>query len=171
MSTTDQSQAERANAEQIKDEVRRTIRQLAEMAKSESNFDQYCSEVLTRVVSMTGAHGALFWQITSQGNPKLTHHAGQAPHDQARDVLSQENAQHNKAIIDVVTNKIPMGMKSESFTGSKIIDSQEGGVNPDPFLMLFAPVYTRTKECCGAIELVQRGNISTQPQDGYLRFL
>ena len=53
----------------IREEVRRTIQQLNEMAQSERNFDQFCEAVLSKVVKITGAHGALLWQVNGNEMP------------------------------------------------------------------------------------------------------
>ena len=111
------TQTETQNADRIKEEVRQVIRRLTELSKTSQDFDQFCGEVLGRLVEITGAHGALFWQITGQGVPRLTHHSGQAPHDLAREILNPENEQHNRAILDVVRQKMPVGVMSEAFTG------------------------------------------------------
>ena len=172
------TQTESQNADKIKEEVRQVIRRLTELSQTSDDFDQFCGEVLGRLVEITGAHGALFWQITGQGVPRLTHHSGQAPHDLAREILNPENEQHNRAILDVVRQKMPSGIMSESFTGKATQDSQsEEDGNPaaadtaSPFLMLFSPVLNRHKDAVGTVELIQRGNISPQAQEGYLRFL
>ncbi len=154
----------------IRDEVRKTLQQLKEMALTEKNFDQFCDTVLARVVKITGAHGALFWQIDADHSPKLTHQSGKHPSQTAKDVLSDENRQHTNAVLEVITKELPMGLTSESFTGPG--DPTDPDAHHDEtFLMLFTPVYNRTKKCCGTLELLQRGDISPQAQEGYLRFL
>lgn len=167
MSTGEQQAASSAA---IRDEVRRTIQELTEKAQTEKDFDQFCDEVLTQVVKITGAHGALFWQVNGDQTPRLTHLAGSAPNETARQVTSRDNAQHNKALMEVVTRQVPMGLTSESFTGTPNIDNPNA-VRDESFLMLFSPVFSRKEQCCGTLELVQRGNISTKAQEGYLRFL
>ncbi len=172
------TQTESQNADKIKEEVRQVIRRLTELSQTQEDFDQFCAEVLGRLVEITGAHGALFWQITAKGVPKLTHHSGKAPHDQAREILAVENEQHGRAILDVVRQKMPVGVMSEAFTGKAASDAQaepsEDGSAEEaasPFLMLFSPVLNRQEDAVGAVELVQRGDISPQAQEGYLRFV
>lgn len=171
------TQTESQNADKIKEEVRQVIRRLTELSQTSDDFDQFCGEVLGRLVEITGAHGALFWQITGQGIPKLTHHSGQAPHDQAREILNPENEQHSHSILDVVRQKMPVGIMSEAFTGKVVHDAEPKKEGEDtaevssPFLMLFSPVLNREKDAVGAVELIQRGDISPQAQEGYLRFL
>ena len=154
----------------IREEVRRTIQQLSEMAQTEKDFDQFCDTVLKKVVSITGAHGALFWQINGDRTPRLTHQSGRHPNKTAREVLSHDNAQHTNAVMEVVDKELPMGLTSESFTGSPTTEGPDAQ-RDESFLMLFSPIYNRTKKCCGTLELLQRGDISPQAQEGYLRFL
>jgi hypothetical protein len=155
----------------IREEVRRTIHQLNEMAGSEKNFDQFCDTVLSKVVKITGAHGALLWQVNGDQTPRLTHQTGQHPNATAVEVLSQTNAQHNNAVMEVVSKRIPMGLTSEAFTGGTDDTANPNAQRDESFLMLFSPVYDRTQECCGTLELLQRGDISPEAQEGYLRFL
>jgi multidrug efflux pump subunit AcrA (membrane-fusion protein) len=167
MSTGEQQQQA---ASAIRDEVRKTIQQLTEMAQSEKDFDQFCNAVLTQVVKITGAHGALLWQINGNQVPQLTHLSGTAPNETARQITSKDNPQHNKAILEVVDRQIPMGVTSEAFTGTPDA-TDPSGLKDESFLMLFSPVFSRPKKCCGTLELVQRGDISTKAQEGYLRFM
>ena len=100
---------------QIREEVRRTIQQLNEMANTEKDFDHFCDTVLSRVVKITGAHGAMLWQVNGDNTPRLTHQTGKHPNETAKEVLSNDNRQHNNAVMEVVTKQLPMGLTSESF--------------------------------------------------------
>jgi hypothetical protein len=155
----------------IREEVRRTIQQLNEMAQTEKDFDHFCDTVLKKVVTITGAHGALFWQINGDRTPRLTHQSGKHPNQTAREVLSHDNPQHANAVMEVVDKELPMGLTSEAFTGGPATSDDPNAQRDESFLMLFSPVYNRTKKCCGTLELLQRGDISPQAQEGYLRFL
>ena len=154
--------------EAIRQEVRRTIEQLNQMASTEKSFDSFCDTVLSKVVKITGAHGALLWQVNGNKTPKLTHKSGKPPHQTAVDVLSQADGQHTQAVLEVVNKQLPMGLMSEAFTGKPQDPNEQ---RDESFLMLFSPIYNRAKSCCGTLELLQRGNITPQAQEGYLRFL
>ena len=152
----------------IRQEVRKTIQQLNEMARTEKDYDEFCNTVLGKVVKMTGAHGALLWQVNGNQRPKLTHRSGMPPNETAKAVLSQVDGQHGNAVMEVVTKQLPMGLMSEAFTGKP---ANPGQKNDDSFLMLFSPVFNRADSCCGTVELLQRSDITPQAQEGYLRFL
>ena len=157
-----------ASPDAIRDEVRRTILSLKEMAQTEKDYDQFCNTVLGKVVKMTGAHGALLWQVNGDKQPRLTHRSGVLPNQTAKAVLSQVDGQHSKAVLDVVTKQLPIGLMSDSITGRSTDPDQKGD---DPFLMLLSPVFNRADSCCGTVELLQRADITPQAQEGYLRFL
>ena len=167
MSTGQQQQS--PSTSEIRDEVRRTIKKLNDLARTESNFDQFCNVVLGDVVKITGAYCGVLWQFDGKSAPKLTHRAGDFPHATAAEVVSPDHKLHANAIGEVITKELPVGIASEAFTGRKMAD--DTGNNDPPFLLLLSPVHDREKNCRGALELIQRGSISAQAQEGYLRFM
>lgn len=149
----------------IRDEVRRTLQQLNQLAQSEKNFDQFCGEALSKLVQITGAYGALLWQANGSSAPRLTHQSGAPPSESARAVTDKNNAQHNSVLMEVLQQQQPIGLAADAF-------SSNGSEPIDPaIVLLFAPLFNRSSQCWGTLELVQRGDITTQAQEGYLRFL
>ena len=167
MSTGQQQQS--PTTSEIRDEVRRTIKKLNDLARTEANFDQFCNVVLGDVVKITGAYCGVLWQFDGKSAPKLTHRAGNFPHATAAEVVSPDHQLHTKAIGEVITKELPVGIASEAFTGQQMADGTDEDV--PPFILLLSPVHDREKNCRGALELVQRGSISAQAQEGYLRFM
>ena len=153
----------------IREEVRRTIQQLNEMVHTETNFDQFCQTVLAKVVKITSAHGAILWQVNGNQTPQVAHQVGGHPNKLAQTVVSQENSQHNAAVLEVVNRQQPMGVPSDTISTNESFDANTA--RDESFLMLFSPIYDRDQKCCGTLELLQRGNITPEAQDGYLRFL
>ena len=161
MSTGESKQVD-SNVEHIRTELRQAIRHLSELSRSDSSFDEFCQQVLTRVVKLTGAHGALLWQAPVGGQPRITHKTG-APNF----VLKVDDQLHQDVVLEVIEKKTPLGIESESLRSEKIADDVSG----TNCLMLFSPVHNRKKEVCGAIELLQRNDISLGAKEGYLKFL
>lgn len=157
-------------AEEVKAEVRQTIKQLSEMTRTEANFDEFCQQVLSRVVQLTGAHGALLWQLNGSGNPAVTHKAAGRNAEEI-----QPNAQqHANLVLEVVSKQQPLGLTSESLADGgqdQSLESQTTAGQSLAYLMLFSPIFDRQKNCCGSIELLQRNDITESAQQGYLRFL
>ena len=163
MSTGETTQRGRSQDE-IRDEVRQTVRKLGELASSEADFDKFSNTVLEQVVNITGAFGAALWQMNGNQGPVITHKAGESPSSLASSVISADNEQHSRALMKVVQSAEPLSIDSSSFVENPT------DANP-PFMLLLAPVHDRNKKCHGAMELLQRGNVSAQAKDGYLRFI
>ncbi len=165
--STGQQQTPRLN--EIRDEVRRTLKKLNDLATVESNFDQFCNIVLGDVVKVTGAYCGVLWQFDGKTAPKITHRSGEFPHATAAEIISGDNKLHTSAIAEVVTKELPVGIASEAFTDQ----GMDGNVQTDEssFLLLLSPVHDRQKNCRGALELIQRGSVNSQAQEGYLRFM
>ena len=152
----------------IRNEVRKTIQMLKGMAQTEKDYDQFCDAVLGNVVRMTGAHGALLWQLNGDKQLKLTHRSGVLPNETAKAILTQVDGQHGNAVVEVMSKQLPMGVMSDDLTGRP---NESGHQGDDPFLMLFSPIFNRSDSCCGTVELLQRADITPQAQEGYLKFL
>lgn len=153
----------------IREEVRRTVQHLSQLAQTEQNFDLFCNEALTRLTQITGAYGALLWQASGASPPRLTHQAGSPPSEAARAITANDNPQHNSVLMEVLTQQQPIGLSAEAFQSSQPSDN---GKTPDAnIVLLLSPVFNRSSQCWGTLELVQRGDITTQAQEGYLRFL
>lgn len=167
MSLDQQQQA--PSTSEIRDEVRRTIQKLSELSRTEKDFDQFCSAVLSDVVKITGAHCSLLWQFDGKSNPRITHQAGNLPHPAATEIVTADNQLHSNAVAEVIAKKMPVGLASEAFTGRQTTDNAAKA--EPPFLLLLSPILDRDKNCRGTVELVQRGEVSPQAQEGYLRFL
>jgi len=163
MSTGETTQRGRSQGE-IRDEVRQTVKQLSDLASTEANFDKFSNTVLEKIVDITGAFGAALWQVNGNQGPVITHKAGESPSALASSVLSTDNEQHSLALTKVIKHAEPLSIDSTDFI-------ENPSAEEPPFLLLMAPIRDRNKQCHGAMELLQRGNVSAQAKDGYLRFL
>ena len=148
-------------ADEVKAEVRQTIGELSELSRSDVSFDEFCQNVLTKTVKLTGGHAALLWQSSGNNDSRITHKAGRPDLN-----LPPENLSHAAVMNRVIEAKQPMAVSSEAL--SHDINPLQNG---DAYLILAAPVYNRKKICCGALELLQRKDISESAQQGYLKFL
>ena len=151
-------------ADEIKSEVRKTVVQLREVARTQSDFNKFVETVLGKVVGLTGAHGALLWQVNEKGQPRVTHAIG----NRVREV-APESQQHGKLVTEVIAKETPLGLASQAVVVAG--ETQESITNSSPFLLLFAPFHNRKRVCCGTIELLQRNEMAKPAQDGYLNFL
>lgn len=145
----------------VKAEVRQTIKQLSEMTRTEANFDEFCQQVLSKVVQLTGAHGALLWQINGGGVPAVTHKAA----GRSAEKIQPNAQQHGNLVLEVINNQQPLTLTTESLADENATGEEIA------YLMLFSPVFDRNENCCGSIELLQRSDITESAQQGYLRFI
>ena len=146
--------------EDIKTELRLAVRQLSELTRSDATFDQFCDQVLTKLVKLTGSHGALLWQSTSPGNAQISHKLIVSELN-----LSISDEKHRQAVNQVIQDRAPAAVDSKSLVDGEV---EADGTH---CLMLFAPVFNRKRESCGTLELLQRGSVSDSAREGYLKFL
>ena len=148
--------------EDIKSELRVAVRQLSELARSDTGFDEFCQTLLNKLVKLTGGHGAVLWQSGPGGAYHITH-KNIAP-DLRIDI---SETMHRNMVKEVIQTSKPICIESE-----KLRDGDEAvATEAAQCFMLLAPVMNRKNESCGALELLQRRNISAAAQEGYLKFL
>ena len=150
------------SAEEVKAEVRQTIQQLSALTREDTTFDEFCETVLTKVVKLTGAHGALLWQSNANGPPRITHKAGRQNFS-----LEVDESKHTGAVGEVISRQRGLAIPSTAIRR----DGDAGDVNANNCLLLFSPVFNREKACCGSLELLQRPDINDNAKEGYLKFL
>ena len=97
------------SADEIKSEVRQTLVQLSELTRTQSDFNQFVETVLGKVVTLTGAHGALLWQTNGQGQLQITHATG----DRVKEVVP-DSEQHGHLVLEVIAKETPLGLTSEA---------------------------------------------------------
>ncbi len=158
MSTGDSKQT--YTVEDIKLELRRAVRQLSELTRSDATFDQFCEQVLSKTVQLTGAHGSLLWESAGNGI-QITHR--NIPADFRVDI---DEAQHREVVKRVIDQQQPACLESESLVGS-----EPSTADCMPCLIFLAPILNRQQQSCGALELLQRSQVSDSARDGYLKFL
>ncbi|MDG2185990.1 MAG: HlyD family efflux transporter periplasmic adaptor subunit [Mariniblastus sp.] len=148
-------------AEDVKAEVRQTIAQLSELSRSNVSFDEFSQTVLTKIIKLTGGHAALLWQSSTANDSTVTHRAVRPDLE-----ITGKNPSHEAVINQVIESKQPIAIASETLPNDTSPLGDSGA-----YLILVAPVYNRKKICCGALELLQRREISDSAQQGYLKFL
>ncbi len=162
MSAGESKQAD--NVESIKSDLRQAVRQLSELSRSDATFDEFTQEILVQLVKLTGAHGALLWQSPGSGGlPRITHKSGSPDFK-----LAIDDQLHRNIVVEVIEKQQPLGIDSETLRGSSGIGLVSVSTQ---CLLLFTPVFNRSRDCCGSLELLQRYDISSSAREGYLKFL
>ncbi len=145
-----------ATVEQVKSEVRQTIEELRTLARSEVPFDQFCETLLSKVVPLTGAHGGVIWQF--KGNQGFQPVFG---HGARHNAIGADNERHQQMLTEVAKSQQPLCVASESVT-----DLPEAG----NMLLIAVPIEDRQSRIWGSLELLQRGDIPEETQQGYVKF-
>lgn len=162
MSTGESKQA--YTVEDVKGELRQAVRQLTELSRSDVGFEEFCEQVLSTLVKLTGGHGALLWQVNEANRQTQIAHRV-IPPEFSIDIDEQR---HREVIDSVVEKKAPACIQSEALRGP---DAEPLVENSLQCFFLIAPVFNRKQESCGALELLQRRDVTAAARDGYLKFL
>lgn len=162
MSTGESKQS--YTVEDVKGELRQAVRQLTELSRSDVGFEDFCQEVLSTLVKLTGGHGALLWQYNDDTRQTQVAHRVLPPNL----TVDIDELQHRDVINRVMQQKTPQCIESEALRTNA---SEPADENALQCLFLLAPVFNRKQESSGILELLQRRDITPAAKDGYLKFL
>ena len=146
-----------ANIDQIKNEVRQTIEELRGLTRASIPFDQFCQTLLSKVVPLTGAHGAILWQF--RGDQGFMPAFGYGPKHQ---VIPADDQRHQGLLREVAQQQKALCVPSEA------VVNQPAAAN---LLLITVPVLDRLRRVWGALELLQRSEINEETQQGYIKFI
>lgn len=147
--------------QQTRQEIRTLIEEIARLAESSIPLAEFCSGLLSRVVSALAAEGAALWRPTSEGGWALAH--------RVNDTLERcdSSALQRHALLLRHVARSQQAVAAPPKTG--VDDDLQAG-NPTSQLLLIVPVLI-DDETAALIEIFQRPDVGPAPQRGYLRFL
>lgn len=150
--------------EQTKQQIRSLVGEIAQLARSDIDAQEFYSQMLPRVVSALAAIGGVVWTLEDQNRLVLQYQvnlqeARLPPPD------SEDMSRHTRLLQKVLRSG--EGMLVPPHTGS---GDEEGGANPTDFLLVLGPLKTEL-EVKGVVEIFQRPEAGPSIQRGYLRFL
>ncbi len=145
-----------ATVDQVKSEVRQTIEELRALARAAIPFDQFCQTLLSKVVPLTGAYGAIIWQLNGQQGFVPIH--GFGPRFQ---LFAAPNPEHQQLLAEVARKQQPLSVASESVSDDPATNN---------VLLIAVPILDRQNRIWGSLELIQRGEINEETQAGYVKF-
>jgi multidrug resistance efflux pump len=155
-------------------ETRRQVDQLAveiaELARSECQFDEFCRGLLDRLVGALAAIGGGVWDVADGETPRLEYETNltlrearvAADDDPGKD--DSPGARHAALVKACASSKQPLAMPPRSRL------SEGDAVNDSEHLVLLAPVEVGGRVQL-VIEVLQRPGRGPVTQRGYLRFL
>lgn len=150
--------------EQTKQQIRSLVGEIAQLARSDIDAQEFYGQMLPRVVSALAAIGGVVWTLEDQNRLVLQYQvnlqeARLPPPD------SEDMSRHTRLLQKVLRSG--EGMLVPPHTGS---GDEEGGANPTDFLLVLGPLKTEL-EVKGVVEIFQRPEAGPSIQRGYLRFL
>jgi multidrug efflux pump subunit AcrA (membrane-fusion protein) len=154
---------EAALLEQTKNQIRKLVAEIADLAESDIQPAEFTVEFLNRAVAAVAASGGAFWMLDGRGSLKLQHQlefrltglmdgrAKTAPHDALLGCMLQASQ----------PQIIPPGATIEGFPNAG---------NPTPFALIVAPLVV-DKQVAGLIEILMDPNRRAATQKSTLRFV
>ncbi len=150
--------------EQTKQQIRSLVAEIAQLARSDIDPQEFYGQMLPRVVSALAAIGGVVWTLEDQNRLVLQYQvnlqeARLPPPD------SEDMTRHTRLLQKILRSGEGMLVPPHAGSGD-----EEGGANPTDFLLVLGPLKTEL-EVKGVVEVFQRPEAGPGIQRGYLRFL
>ncbi len=150
--------------DQTKNQIRALVQEIADLAKSNCNEDEFYQGFLTRTTSALASIGGIIWtRPENQGPLKLLYHINLKHTNLADNTTAQ--LQHSLLLEQLLNNPEPTIVPPNSGA-----ESVEQAGNPTDLLLIFAPLVV-DGQTVGLVEILQRPGGGPATQRGYLRFL
>lgn len=149
--------------EQTKNQIRRLVGEIAELAEADIQPQEFGVEFMNRVVAAVAATGGALWMLDPRGGLRMQHQiefrqtglldgrVKTAPHDALLGIMMQTNE----------PQIIPPGA---------VVEGMPNAGNPTPFTMILAPIIVE-KQNVGLIEIMMDPNRRAVQQKSTLRFI
>jgi multidrug efflux pump subunit AcrA (membrane-fusion protein) len=158
MSTGESKQS--YTVEDIKAELRHAVRQLGELTRSDVAYEDFSKTVLSKLISLTGAHGALLWHLLPTGSVQPAQQV-LAPNLS----LDLDAGRHREVVAGIAHNQSTECIDSRTLATSEAVDPAA------TCLLMLTPVLDRRRQSIGVLELLQRNNVTAAAREGYIKFL
>jgi multidrug efflux pump subunit AcrA (membrane-fusion protein) len=159
MSSTVQTQSH-DEFEDAKRQIRGIIGEIAQLAKSDLQPEEFYAAFLQRVVQALAAVGGAVWTLGEGKRPQLTYQINLSP---ALLEAESDDAIRHARLLDMVVNS------NQPQLVPPLSGNEQGG-NPTRNLLILAPL-GHDKQVEGLVEIFQRPNTQPNTQRGYLKFL
>lgn len=146
--------------EDAKRQIRGIIGEIAQLAKSDLQPEEFYAAFLQRVVQALAAVGGAVWILGEGKRPQLAYQINLSP-----TLLEAEgdDAHRHARLLDMVVNS------NQPQLVPPLSGNEQGG-NPTRNLLIIAPL-GHDKQVEGLVEIFQRPNTQPNTQRGYLKFL
>ena len=154
--------------QRAKFEIQGLVREVAELAKSETEPAEFYAALMDKSVSALAAVGGVVWTQEEAGGLKLEYQVNLQQTGLAGNEAAQR--QHARLLQQVVAKGEPALVPPHSGSGDGGDGEEQASANPTDFLLVIA-VIKSDRGVDGLVEIFQRSGTRPTTQRGYLRFL
>jgi multidrug efflux pump subunit AcrA (membrane-fusion protein) len=147
---------------EMKNEIRLLVQEIAQLAQTTADPDEFYAAFLSRVVSAMGAIGGVVWTIGEAGRLRNAYQINLA---QTGLDSTQHRSRHGLLLKKGLTGNQAIVVPPQAGGAS---DDEAG--NPSDLLIVLAPLIVESRSQ-GLVEIFQRPGGGPTTQRGYLRFL
>ncbi|MDE2506677.1 MAG: HlyD family efflux transporter periplasmic adaptor subunit [Planctomycetota bacterium] len=153
--------------EQTKTQIRKLVAEIADLAESDVQPNEFYSEFLSRAVAAVASNGGAFWMLDGRGTLKLQHHI---EFQQTGLMDGRARTQPHDALLGCMLQ----ATGAMVIPPNAVVDGVPNAGNPTPFALFIAPVML-DKQCVGLVEIMmdptRRAAADRGTQKSTLRFL
>ena len=149
--------------EQTKNQIRKLVAEIAELAESDIQPAEFHTEFLTRVVAAVAASGGALWLLDGRGSLKLQHHL----EFQLTGLMDgRTRTQPHDALLGCMIQ----ASQPQIIPPGATVDGVPGAGNPTGFALILAPLSV-DKQVVGLVEILMDPTRRAATQKSTLRFV
>ena len=148
--------------DRVKENIRRLVAEINELAKSDISEPQFFEAFLDRVVRSLSAQAAVLWMLNDSRTLELKHQI--KLHQTVGYLDETADAQHRQLLLQTFETAVATAVSPHSTSGD------DGLGNPTDCLVLLQPLVVNG-ECIGLVEVFHEPKTNPRVRDGYLKFL
>ena len=149
--------------EQTKNQIRKLVAEIAELAESDIQPAEFHVEFLNRAVAAVAASGGALWLLDGRGGLRLQH---QLEFQQTGLLQNRQRSQPHDALLGVMLQ----ATQPQIIPPNATVDGVPGAGNPTPFALILAPLYV-DKQAVGLVEILMDPTRRAANQKSTLRFV
>ena len=149
--------------EQTKNQIRKLVAEIAELAESDIQPTEFHIEFLNRVIAAVAASGGVLWLTDGRGGLKLQH---QVEFRQTGLLDNRQKAQPHDALLGVMLQ----ASQPQIIPPGAAVEGMPNAGNPTSFSLILAPLLV-DKQCVGLVEIMMDPTRRAATQKSTLRFV
>ncbi len=149
--------------EQTKNQIRKLVAEIAELAESDIQPTEFHVEFLSRVIAAVAASGGVLWLMDGRGGLKLQH---QVDFRQTGLLDNRQKAQPHDALLGVMLQ----ASQPQIIPPGAAVEGMPNAGNPTNFALILAPLVV-DKQVVGIVEIMMDPTRRATTQKSTLRFV